>query len=374
MRTSAVLKCVIITFACLFWACFGDGTTPVARGDSEAAARDVATPGEDAPVETVKKEAESVGVVIDAAFDKEPSPILSNSTNGKNEDGGKVADKAVPENKEDGENVGNVGVVVASSAVNEQNIVKEGQAGGVAGDELGTTGIAAGEEGEDGESSMFDEEEAPPVKDSLPSFNRMNFNVNDKIYFYGLKPAYKGYNYIIPEKARISVRNFFTNLKMPVRFFNCLFQAKFANAGIEMSRFMINSTMGLAGFFDPAKSQFNMEMHDADFGQTLAKYKVASGTYINWPVIGPSTVRETVGYVGDLALNPTTWVSFFFLTPIESVGRGAYETVNDVSIDKGTTYENITVGAIDPYIALQDAYIQNRNKKLKGGSPTALFP
>lgn len=368
MRTSKALKYVILTFACLLLACFGEETIPAARGDSATVEHDVVPPNEDASGETVEKETKSVGVVIDAAFDKEPSPISPHSPNSENEGGQKVADEAVNKNNEDNENVGKAGVVVASSAANEQNPVKEGQAGEATEGKQAVAGVAVsegGEGGEGGEEPTFGDTESPPVKDSLPSFNRTMFNVNDKIYYYGLKPAYKGYNYIIPEKARISVRNFFTNLKMPVRFFNCLFQAKFAHAGIEMSRFMINSTVGLAGFFDPAKSKFNMEMHDADFGQTLAKCKVGSGTYINWPVIGPSTVRDTVGYVGDLALSPTTWVSFFFLTPIESVGRGAYETVNDVSIDKGTTYENITVGAVDPYIALQDAYIQNRNKKIK---------
>lgn len=371
MRTSTVLKYVILTFACLFLACFGEGTLPAARGDSEAAERDVVPSDEDASSKAVEKEAAAVGVVIDAAFDKEPSQILSYSSNGENEDGGSVTNKAVTETTQEEEKGGKVGVVVASSAANEQIPAKEEQASGLSGNKQAVAGVAAsegseaGEAGEAGEEPTFGDTESPPVKDSLPSFNRTMYNVNDKIYYYGLKPAYKGYNFIIPEKARVSVRNFFTNLKMPVRFFNCLFQAKFTNAGIEISRFMINSTIGLAGFFDPAKSQFNMEMHDADFGQTLAKYKVASGTYINWPVIGPSTVRDTVGYVGDLALNPTTWISFFFLTPIESVGRGAYETVNDVSIDKGTTYESITVGAVDPYVALQDAYVQNRNKKIK---------
>lgn len=365
MRTSAVLKCVVLTFACLFLACFGEGTFPVVWGDSAAVEHDIVPSGEDVSGKAAENESTSVGVVIDAAFGKEPSPILSNSSNGENKGGGEAADKAVTETPLAGENAGKVGMVVASSAAGEQSPAVEGKTSGAAGDKQAAAGVAVSEGANNGEEPTFGDTESPPVKDSLPNFNRTMYNVNDKIYYYGLKPAYKGYNYIVPEKARISVRNFFTNLKMPVRFFNCLFQAKFSNAGIEMSRFLINSTIGLAGFFDPAKSQFNMEMHDADFGQTLAKYKVSSGTYINWPIIGPSTVRDTVGYVGDLALSPTTWVSFFFLTPIESIGRGAYETVNDVSVDKGATYESITVGAVDPYVALQDAYVQNRNKKIK---------
>ena len=207
--------------------------------------------------------------------------------------------------------------------------------------------------------------EPPLVKDPLQPYNRAIFTFNDKAYHYFIKPIYTGYNSMIPEKARISVRNFFTNIRMPVRFFNCIFQGNMKDAGTELARFAINSTVGIAGFFDPAKSKFHLEKHERDFGQTLAKHKMNSGIYIVWPFLGPSTVRDTVGLAGDAALNPLSWISYFFLTPIEGFGNYAYDTVNDVSIDKGQTYESITKPAIYPYIALQDAYVQNRIKKIK---------
>jgi len=226
--------------------------------------------------------------------------------------------------------------------------------------------IDKNEEAEQPESEEAEmEPEIPPIKDSFPSFNRAMFTFNDKAFHYFFKPIYTGYNSMVPEKARVSVRNFYTNIKMPVRFFNCLFQANFQGAGTEMLRFVINSTIGVAGFLDPAKSKFHIEKQDRDFGQTLGKYKMDSGTYIVWPFIGPSNTRDTIGLLGDGALNPLTWVSYFFLTPIESMGNYTYDTVNDVSIDKGNTYESITKPAIDPYIALQDAYTQNRMKKIK---------
>ena len=219
---------------------------------------------------------------------------------------------------------------------------------------------------EDEEPMNNDVKEEPPlVKDPLQPYNRAIFTFNDKAYHYFIKPIYTGYNSMIPEKARVRVRNFFTNVKMPVRFFNCLFQGEFKGAGTELARFVINSTVGVAGFFDPAKSKFHLEKQERDFGQTLAKHKMNSGIYIVWPFLGPSTVRDTAGLAGDAALNPLTWISYFFLTPLESFGNYSYDTVNDLSIDKGTTYENITKPAIDPYIALQDAYIQNRMKKIK---------
>ena len=209
------------------------------------------------------------------------------------------------------------------------------------------------------------ESEPPSVKDPLQPYNRAVFTFNDKAFHYFIKPIYTGYNSMMPEKARVSVRKFFTNIKMPVRFFNCLFQGKLKGAGTELSRFVINSTVGVAGFFDPAKSKFHLESQERDFGQTLAKHKMNSGIYIVWPFFGPSTVRDTAGLAGDTALNPLSWISYFFLTPLESFGNYSSDTVNDLSIDKGTTYENITKPAIDPYIALQDSYIQNRVKKIK---------
>jgi phospholipid-binding lipoprotein MlaA len=179
-----------------------------------------------------------------------------------------------------------------------------------------------------------------------------------------MKPAYKGYNKAVPEKARLSVRKFFLNIRTPVRFFNCLFQGKFKGAGTELARLVINTTIGLGGLFDPAKSQFNLEKQDEDFGQTLGKHGMGSNYFIEWPFLGPSNARDTIGFVGDVALDPLTLLTFF-VSPFASIGAKSYDTFNEVSIDKGETYENIVEPAIDPYIALQDAYTQNRIKKIK---------
>lgn len=209
------------------------------------------------------------------------------------------------------------------------------------------------------------EAETPLGKDTLQPFNRAMFAFNDKAFHYFFKPIYTGYNSMIPVQARVSVRNFYTNIRMPVRFFNCLFQSNFKGAGTEMLRFVINSTVGVAGFLDPAKSKFHLEKQERDFGQTLGKYKMESGTYIVWPFLGPSNTRDTIGLVGDTVLDPLTWISWFFLKPIEGVGNYTYESVNKLSIDTGDTYESVTKPAIDPYTALQDAYLQNRMKRIK---------
>ena len=167
----------------------------------------------------------------------------------------------------------------------------------------------------------------------------------------------------MPEKARLGVRNFFSNIRMPGRFFNCLFQGKFKGAGTEVLRLVINSTIGGAGFSDPAKKHFDLELQDEDFGQTLGSYNMGAGTHLQLPFFGPSNVRDGFGLIVDTALDPVTLL--MFVSPYASAGTRAFIAVNDFSIDKGDTYEALVEQAIDPYIAVQDAYTQNREKKIK---------
>ena len=202
------------------------------------------------------------------------------------------------------------------------------------------------------------------VRDPIEPYNRAIHTFNDKFYFYAVKPMTTGYNKVIPEKAQLCVRNFFSNIKMPIRLFNCLFQGKFKGAGTEGMRFLINSTIGGIGFTDPAKKYFKLELQDEDFGQTLGHYKMGNGIFIEWPFIGPSSVRDTIGFLGDMALNPLT-IASYAVTPFVTTGAGVYNEFNEVALEKGETYETIVEPAIDPYIAVQDSYIQNRTKKIR---------
>ncbi|MCP5003670.1 MAG: VacJ family lipoprotein [Planctomycetes bacterium] len=204
------------------------------------------------------------------------------------------------------------------------------------------------------------------IKDPIQSYNRTVHTLNDKFYFYAAKPMCTGYNKVVPKAVQLCVRNFFSNIRMPGRLFNCLFQGKFKGAGTEGLRFVINTTIGGAGFTDPAQKYFHLEVQDEDFGQTLGHYKMENGIYIVWPLIGPSSVRGTIGFIGDIALNPFTIVSFIapFAPPFTFMGVGAYGKFNEMALGKGETYESIVESAIDPYIAIQDSFIQNRNKKI----------
>lgn len=221
--------------------------------------------------------------------------------------------------------------------------------------------VASSEETSDDDDIDVEFETFIITKDPIQPYNRTIHGFNDNLYYGVLRPAHKGYGAVIPERARLSVRMFFSNLKMPMRFVNCLLQGKFKGAGTELLRFVANTTIGVGGLFDPGLDAFNLELQDEDFGQTLSKYGFGSGVFIEWPFLGPSNIRDTVGFLGDAALNPLTYI----LGPLENLGARVFSEVNEFSIDKGDIYENLTKPAIDPYIAIQDAYIQNRIKKIK---------
>lgn len=222
---------------------------------------------------------------------------------------------------------------------------------------------SAQEERNGGTEEITDEEQ--PINDPIAPFNKTMFVFNDAMFYWLIKPVYIKYNCIVPARVRKSIRDVFTNLKMPVRFSNCLFQSNLKGAGMELLRFAVNSTAGGGGFWDPATKLLHIKEEDRDFGQTLGGYGMGPGAYIVLPFIGPSNTRDVSGLVMDTILNPLSWVSLFFLTPVEGVGNYAYQGVNELSLDAGEGYEKITKKAIDPYIALQDAYTEYREKKMK---------
>jgi phospholipid-binding lipoprotein MlaA len=215
------------------------------------------------------------------------------------------------------------------------------------------------------EQSSQSEEPAAAIADPLEPVNRAFFHFNDKLYFWVLKPVATGYKAVIPEDGRIGVHNFFSNITTPVRLVNCLLQAKFKGAGNETARFALNTTLGIAGFFDPAKKTFKIDKQEADFGQTLGIWGIGTAFYINWPILGPSNVRDTVGYVGDLAFDPRTYVAVFSVSVgYANTGGGVLDKVNDASLTLGE-YENLKKAALDPYIALREAYSQYRQNKIR---------
>jgi phospholipid-binding lipoprotein MlaA len=208
-----------------------------------------------------------------------------------------------------------------------------------------------------------EEEPAITISDPIEPFNRAMFHFNDKFYFWALKPVSQGYGMIVPEFARISVQNFFYNLRFPMRFASYLLQADLKSSAQELGRFTINTIWGVGGLFDPASDKkLNLPKKDIYLGQTLGAYGIGHGFYIVWPIVGSSSARDSVELVGDYYLYPvsyiqpwTTWLSV----------RG-YEVVNYTSLSIGD-YESLKGAAIDPYEAARDAYVQYRSKQREVG-------
>lgn len=215
-----------------------------------------------------------------------------------------------------------------------------------------------------------DESDMPgAVADPIAGFNRAMFTFNDRLYFWMLRPMASGYRAVVPIPVRVSVKNFFFNLLGPVRFVNCLFQGKFKAAEGEFGRFFVNSSAGFLGFYNIVKDNPPFNPSEEDFGQTLGYYSVGNGFYIVWPLVGPSTLRDTVGSIGDWALNPFSFTQLIIadagsLTS-STINVAAYgiRTVNDTSFRIGD-YEDLKNAAMDPYEAFRNAYIQNRNSKI----------
>ena len=216
---------------------------------------------------------------------------------------------------------------------------------------------------EDEDFDLLEEElseQMVKVSDPLEPFNRVMFNVNDTLYFWVVKPVTKTYRGAVPKPGRIGIRNFFQNLITPVRLVNCLLQGKGQAAEREVKRFAINTTVGVLGVGDPALDKYGLEPANEDLGQTLAVYGLKDGFYIVWPLLGPSTLRDSGGMVGDYFLNPVRYVE-----PAElAIGASAVNVVNKGSFRIGE-YEDFKAAAVDPYVAMRRAYIQYRTKQIK---------
>ncbi len=235
-------------------------------------------------------------------------------------------------------------------------------------DEAGSTEVSGGGNDKYGEVGVEEESAGNGglyIADPIEPWNRAMYHFNDKLYFWLLKPVAQGYKAVLPEDLRAVFVNFYENIKAPILIVNHLLQGRPGNAGTELTRFVINSTMGAAGLRDCAGDCFGIKRQKAEFGQTLGKYGIGFGFYLVWPILGPSCPRDTVGWLGDLALTPTTYMSPHYASTETAAGFTVHDKINDLSFHIGD-YEAIKKAAIDPYVALRDAYVQHRNKVIKG--------
>ena len=224
-----------------------------------------------------------------------------------------------------------------------------------------TSGVPADVDTDDDFAFLDEELESATVEiaDPIEKWNRGVFVVNDRLYFWVAKPVLEGYAKVVPAPVRTGMRNFFDNALTPVRAINALLQTDWNGAGVEAARFGINTTFGFLGVFDVAGQELDLPLVRTDLGVTLAVYGLGDGCYLVWPVMGPSTVRDTTGMVGDQFMNPLRYVD-----PLElSIGLSALRGVNNGSFRLGD-YELLKSESLDAYVALRQAYAQNRARKV----------
>ena len=197
--------------------------------------------------------------------------------------------------------------------------------------------------------------------DPFEHFNESMLTFNRKADDWVLRPAATGYAYVLPQPARASIGRFFENVGVIPRFANDVFQGQFKQAGVETARFATNSTLGVAGLFDPADKWFGLKQEPNDFGLTLAKYGVQEGPYLMLPLLGPSTVRDAVGKVVDGAMNPVAYTAPSNAILYEMAAR-AVEAVNARS-ENLTSFDDVDLYSVDLYGAIQDAYLERRQQQ-----------
>lgn len=203
--------------------------------------------------------------------------------------------------------------------------------------------------------------------DPLEPFNSAMFTFNMKLDQYILRPVATGWADVMPEPGRQGVNRFFKNVNVIPRIANNVFQLKMVDAGGEVGRFLINSTVGVAGFFDPADEWFGLKEHNNDFGLTMAKYGVGEGAYLMLPFFGPSTIRDAIGLAADGAMNPMSYLlPWYVYIPAES-GAQVANAINYRSLNL-SLFEDADRYSVDLYAAVQDAYLQRRKKREAGES------
>lgn len=200
--------------------------------------------------------------------------------------------------------------------------------------------------------------QAASEDDPWEGFNRPIFRFNDTVDTYALKPIAQGYRAVTPQFVEDGVHNVFGNIGDVGNLANNLLQGKLHNAGVDTSRLIFNTTFGLLGFFDVAK-HMGLQKSDEDFGQTLGVWGLDSGPYLVIPFLGPSTVRDAAGLVPDSFVQPYPYMDH---VPTRNVTRGV-----EVIDTRANLLQAERLISGDKYIFIRNAYLQNREFKVKDG-------
>jgi phospholipid-binding lipoprotein MlaA len=194
--------------------------------------------------------------------------------------------------------------------------------------------------------------------DPWEPFNRQMLAVNEGLDRWLISPLIDVYSFVLPTPARVCVRRFFFNLRSPAILVNDLLQLELRDAGITLGRLVTNTSIGVAGFFDPAL-KLGLEAHESDFGQTMALVGVPSGPFLIVPLLGPMCMRDGVGTIADLFFRPTTYIlgpiDLLFYYSIHGGGAGIVTREKD-----DRALDALRASSVDFYAALRNAYYQYR--------------
>lgn len=233
-----------------------------------------------------------------------------------------------------------------------------------------TENNASSEVSNDDSDFDFDEFEAEfesfKVNDPLSGYNKMMTRFNVALYTYALRPIAKGYEFVMPEFARLGIKNFASYINMPIRFLGNVLQLKFKEAGTELKRFGVNTIFGFFGLIDAA-SKAQIPLHHADFGLVLAHWGVGGGFHFVLPVLGPSNLRDTLSIPVNWYASPITyaatydssaWINWL------SVGITSFVMINEASLNT-PTLDEIFYKTPNLYPFLRDAYEKRRMEMAK---------
>jgi len=200
-------------------------------------------------------------------------------------------------------------------------------------------------------------------RDPMEDFNRAMYGFNDAFDELVGKPVATGYRDIVPGPVRMMVRNFFSNIADLMIGANNLLQGKPLDALTDWTRFAMNSTMGLFGLLDFA-SELGIEKHDEDFGQTFGRWGMTDGAYLVWPILGPSTVRDSLGLIPDMYFDPVLRHKPKGVRNAMVITRATSKRAD--LLDASRILEE---AALDKYVFQRDAYLQRRRSLIHDGNP-----
>ncbi len=202
-------------------------------------------------------------------------------------------------------------------------------------------------------------------RDPWQPYNRAMFKFNTDFDNAFFKPAAQGYEAITPEPVSHGITNFFNNIEDVTSAVNNVLQFKLSRAGTDVGRVLVNTTVGLVGFIDVA-TNMGIPSYKEDFGQTLGYWGFGDGPYFVMPILGPSSVRDTIGFAGDIVIDP-----FFSLQEDEIYWGFVVLRAIDTRAGLLAAGDLMDEAALDRYVFVRDAYLQRRRNLVHDGNPPA---